>query len=216
MRVLIGYESSGMTREAFRRLGHDAWSCDIQPADDESPHHYQCDIRQVACMGWDLAIFHPSCTYLTCSAEWAYGDGPYHQQVKPGTLVGAARRAARRAAIAEVQWLWSLPIPRVVIENPVGALSSQFRKPSQIIQPHQFGDDASKATCLWVRGCPLLVPTGHVSPRMVNGKPRWANQTDGGQNKLSPSPTRWKERSKTYPGIANAFASQLLQEFQLT
>lgn len=208
MKVLIGYESSGMSRRAFRRLGHDAWSCDLLPADDNSPFHRQCDIREVVGEDWDLAIFHPSCTFLTCSAEWAYGDGPYHMKIKPGTLVGAARRRARDLAVEEVKWLWSLPIPRVVIENPKGALSSRFMKPSQIIQPHEFGDDASKATCLWIRGCPLLVPTSHVAPRFVNGRPRWANQTDGGQNKLSPSKDRWKQRSKTYAGIADAFASQ--------
>jgi len=212
MRVLVGYEFSGRTRSAFRRLGRDAWSCDLLPAEDDSPFHYHCDIRDVVHEAWDLAIFHPPCTYLTCSAEWAYGDGPYHMKLKPGTLVGEARRAAREAAIAEVQWLWSLPIPRVVIENPKGALSSRWMKPSQIIQPYEYGDDASKATCLWIRGCPLLIPTAHVAPRMINGKPRWGNQTDSGQNKLSPAEDRWKARSKTYPGIALAFATQLLAE----
>jgi len=211
-----------MTREAFRRRGHDAWSCDIQPADDNSSYHYQCDIRDVVHMGWDLAIFHPSCTYLTCSAEWAYGDGPYHMNLKIGTLVGKARRQAREAAIAEVKWLWALPIERIVIENPKGALSTRWRKPTQIIQPHEYGDDASKETHIWSRGCSLMTPTLHVAPRIVehpkgSGKlvKRWANQTDSGQNKLTPSQTRWKERSKTYPGIAEALASQLLQDFRL-
>lgn len=216
LRILIGYESSGTSREAFRRLGHDAWSCDLLPADDGSPFHRQCDIREVVGEHWDLAIFHPSCTFLTCSAEWAYADPDfvrypnvgYHQKVKPGTLTGQQRCAARDLAVEEVKWLWSLPIPRVVIENPKGALSSRWMKPSQIIQPHEFGDDASKGTCLWIRGLMPLVPTLRVPPRLVNGKPRWANQTDGGQNKLAPSKDRWKQRSKTYPGIASAFAQQ--------
>jgi hypothetical protein len=99
-------------------------------------------------------------------------------------------------------------IPRTAVENPVGCISTRIRKPDQIIQPWQFGEDASKATCLWLSGLPKLVPTGHVAPRMVNGKPRWANQTDSGQNKLGPSDDRWKLRSATYPGIANAMATQ--------
>ena len=97
MRVLVGHEQFGHMREAFRSRGHDAWSCDLMPTRDNSPYHLQCDVLTVLHLGWDLAIFHPDCTYLTCSAEWAYGDGPYHQKVKPGTLVGAARREAREA-----------------------------------------------------------------------------------------------------------------------
>ena len=215
MMVLVACESSGVVRSAFRALGHEAWSCDLLPADDESPFHYHCDLREVVPLKWDIGIFHPTCTYLTCSAEWAYGDGPYHQKVKAGTLVGAARREARLEAIEFVKFIWALDIPRLCIENPKGALSTKFMKPSQIIQPHYFGDDASKETCLWIRGMPLLVPTLHVPPRIVewpkgSGKmvKRWANQTDSGQNKLTPSDNRWKERSKTYQGIANAMASQ--------
>jgi hypothetical protein len=154
-------------------------------------------------------VAHPPCTYLTCSAEWAYGDGPYHQKVRPKTLVGEARRQARREAIEFVMVLWNAPIKRVAIENPVGVLSrSPLGKPAQVIQPHQFGADASKATCLWLRGLPKLTPIQHVAPRMVNGRPRWANQTDGGQNKLSPGDDRWALRSLTYPGIAEAMAEQ--------
>lgn len=99
-------------------------------------------------------------------------------------------------------------IPRRATENPIGCLSTRIRKPDQIIHPHQFGHDASKATCLWLVGLPLLVPTAQVKPRYVDGKPRWANQTDSGQNRLGPSPDRWKERSKTYQGIADAMAAQ--------
>jgi hypothetical protein len=99
VRVLVGCECSGIVRDAFRRRGHDAWSCDLKPSERPGPH-LQCDVLTVLHMGWDIAIFHPDCTFLTCSAEWAYGDGPYHQKVKPGTLVGAARRVARVQATA--------------------------------------------------------------------------------------------------------------------
>lgn len=207
MRVLLGCESSGVVRRAFRALGHESWSCDFLPADDGSEFHYQCNVREVVGMGWDLAIFFPTCTYLTGSAEWAYGDGPYHQKVKTGTLVGLARRQAREEALDFVKFLWGLPIPKIAIENPVGCLSTRFRKPSQIIHPWMFGDDASKATCLWLKGLPLLAPTLTVEPRIVDGKNRWGNQTDSGQNRLPPTEDRWKIRSQTYPGIAKAMAN---------
>jgi len=98
MAVLIACEFSGIVRDAFRDRGHDAWSCDLLPAADGDPHHLQRDVLGVLGDRWDLAIFHPDCTYLTCSAEWAYGDGPYHQKVKPGTLTGSVRRAASRGS----------------------------------------------------------------------------------------------------------------------
>lgn len=208
MRVLIGYASSGVGREAFRAIGHDAVSCDLLPADDASPNHIQGDIWDVVHGNWDFAIFHPTCTYLTISAAWAFGDGPYHQKVKPGTLTGQARRDARDAALDEVRRLMALPFPWV-IENPIGAISTHIRRPDQIIQPYEFGDDASKATCLWYSpGVPRLHPTKRIPGRMVNGRERWANQTDSGQNRLSPGADRWKTRSKTYPGIALAMAEQ--------
>ena len=209
MRVLIGCEQSGRMREAFRRLGHDAWSCDLQPAGDGSPFHLQCDVLTVLNDGWDLGIFHPDCTYLTCSAEWAYGDGPYHQKLKPQTLVGAARRRAREAAMAFVFQLRDCAIPRKAIENPIGILSSRWRKPDQIVQPYWFGDDASKATAWWLEGgLPLLKPTDPIEPRWINERPRWANQTDSGQNRLSPSDDRARLRAETYPGLAAACALQ--------
>jgi hypothetical protein len=208
MRVLVGCEYSGRVRQAFRNLGHDAWSCDLLESEDDSRFHIQGDVLTLLSGGWDLAIFHPPCTYLTCAAEWAYGDGPYHQKVKPDTLTGAARRAARREAIEFVQQLMDAPIPRIAIENPVGVLSSEIRKPEQVIQPWMFGEDASKATCLWLKNLPPLTATGIVEPRIVGGKKRWGNQTDSGQNKLSPSADRWKLRSTTYQGIAQAMANQ--------
>jgi hypothetical protein len=218
LRVAVLCESSGAVRRTFRERGHLAYSFDLLPADDGSAHHIQGDIRETfGDFGrgyWDVIIAHPPCTYLTSSAEWAYGDGPYHQRVKPGTLVGAARRQARQGAHEFVRWIAALPC-RVgkAIENPRGALSSLWRKPDQTIQPYHFGHDASKATCLWLDGLPKLMPTELVRGRIVRLShtkfaERWANQTDSGQNRLSPSADRWKERSATYAGIASAMADQ--------
>ena len=145
--------------------------------------------------GWDLAIFHPDCTYLTGAAEWAYEDGPYHQNIKPGTLVGAARRAARSEAVEFCRALLAAPIKKIALENPVGHLSRALGTPAQIIQPHFFGDDASKATCLWLKNLPPLRPTAAIAPRIIDGAPRWGDQTDSGQNKLRPSRDRWARRA---------------------
>lgn len=211
MKVLIACEYSGRVRDAFIKLGHDAMSCDLLPTDSPGPH-YQGNVADVIDNGWDLMIAHPPCTYLTCSAEWAYGDGPYHQKVKPGTLVGEERRKARSHAIKFVWWLFHQGIPRICIENPVGVLSSAWREPDQIIQPYEYGDDASKKTCLWLKGLPPLKPTKFYPPRLVpSGKGyafRWGNQTDSGQNKESPSDDRWKVRSVTWQGWADAMAAQ--------
>lgn len=208
-KVLIGYSACGLTRAAFEAQGHEVWTCDLLPARDNDLFHYRGDVWDLLGEHWDFAVLHPMCTYLTCSAAWAYGDGPYHQKVKPGTLVGEARREARREALENFRRLLDLPFP-VAIENPgVSFASKAIRKPSQIIHPHQFGDDASKATGLWLSdGVPLLRGTESVAPRVVGGRPRWANQTDSGQNKLSPSENRWLERSATYPGIAAAMGDQ--------
>jgi hypothetical protein len=168
----------------------------------------QCDVWEALRQPWDAAILHPMCTYLTVSAAWAFKDGPYHQKVKPDTLTGQARRDARDEAIANFKALDSLPFP-TAIENPAPSfISSAHRPPDQTIQPYQFGDDASKRTGLWLRGLPLLKPTKRIAGRIVNGVERWANQTDSGQNCLSPGDDRWLERSKTYPGIAAAMGAQ--------
>ena len=205
---LIGCKESGAVRDAMLSRGIPAVSCDLLPSRSDGGEHLQCDIFEALAMReWRGLIAFPTCTYLTCSAEWAYGDGPYHQRVKPGTLTGQARREARQAAIGFVLRLWNCGLERVAIENPVGVLSAHMGKP-QTVQPYQFGDDASKRTCLWLRGLPRLRPTGFVEPRMVNGKPRWGNQTDSGQNKLSPGPDRTRDRSETFPGIAAAMAQQ--------
>lgn len=206
MRVLVACEFSGTVRDAFAARGHDAWSCDLLDT-EKSGQHFKCDVRDVLGLGWDLMIAHPPCTYLTCSAEWAYSDGPYHQKVKPGTLTGSRRRLARIEAVGFVSTLWESGIPKIAIENPVGVLSRYFGKP-QVIQPYQFGEDASKATCLWLKNLEPLIQTKYIPPRYVAGKARWSNQTDSGQNRLSPSADRWKERSRTYQGIADAMSQQ--------
>ena len=200
MRVLVACESSGTVREAFRRLGHDAWSCDLLPADDGSQHHIQGDCRPVITDEgpWDLVIAHPPCTYLAASGlHWNHRVQGRKQRTEEAIelfldIVNACRNGAAR---------WC-------IENSIGCMSKVWAKPDQIIQPWMFGDDASKATCLWLCGLPMLTPTQEVQPRMVNGKPRWGNQTDSGQNRLPPSKDRWKIRSKTFQGIADAMAAQ--------
>ena len=216
-KVLIGYSACPLTRAAFEAQGHEVWTCDLLPARDGSSKHLQGDIWQVALnQAWDFAVLHPMCTYLTLSAAWAYSDGPYHQKVKPETLVGEARREARREAIENVRRLRALPFP-VAIENPAPSfLNKAIGKPSQVIQPYEFGDDASKSTGLWLsEGVPLLIadPAQRIKGRIVtmpSGKKveRWSNQTDSGQNRLSPGANRWLERSATYPGIAAAMGYQ--------
>ena len=194
MRVLVACEYSGTVRDAFIRAGHDAMSCDLLPSDSAGPH-YQGDVRDILHNGWDLMIAHPPCQYLSASGmHW--------------TKRGLRDPQLTEDALDFVQLLMEAPIPRIAIENPVGAISSRLRRPDQIIQPWQYGHDASKTTCLWLIGLPKLEPTKLVEPRMVNGRPRWGNQTSGGHNKLGPSADRWKIRSATYAGIAEAMASQ--------
>lgn len=152
---------------------------------------------------------------MTYSAEWAFKEPDferypgvgYHQQVNAGTLVGSMRKKAREQAVEFVKKIWNANTPHICIENPRGELSQRLG-PYQVIQPYMFGEDASKATCLWLKGLPELKPTRQVAPRIVNGKPRWGNQTDSGQSKLTPSADRWKIRSLTYQGIADAIGQQ--------
>jgi hypothetical protein len=190
MKILIACEYSGTVRDAFIRQGHQALSCDLLPTDVPGPH-YQGPVEDVLNDGWDLMIAHPPCTHLAVS----------------GARHFAAKRADGRqqAALAFVQMLMDAPIERWCIENPVSIISSQIRKPDQIIQPWQFGHGESKKTCLWLKGLPKLTPT------VVLDLPEsgvWANQTPSGQNKLGPSSDRWKIRSATYKGIAEAMALQ--------
>ena len=182
MRVLVGCEYSGKVRQAFRNLGHDAWSCDLLPSDDNSKYHIQNDVIPLLNDGWDLAIFHPPCTHLAVS-------GARHFAAKKASGV-------QQAALDFVKVLLSAPIDKIALENPVSIISSRIRKPDQIIQPWQFGHGETKATCLWLKNLPLLNPTNIVSGR------------ENRIHKMPPSADRWKKRSETYKGIADAMASQ--------
>jgi len=194
MKVLVACEYSGTVRDAFTAKGHEAVSCDLLPTDKPGPH-YQGDVQDIIKDGWDLMIAHPPCTYLSVSGmHW--------------TSRGLRDPQLTEDALSFVRLLLGAPIKRIALENPVSVISSRIRKPDQIINPWQFGHDASKKTCLWLKELPLLKPTQIVEPRMVNGKARWGNQTNSGQNRLGPSEDRWKIRSETYVGIANAMAEQ--------
>lgn len=194
MKVLVACEYSGTVRDAFIAKGHEAVSCDLLPTDKPGPH-YQGDVQDIIKDGWDLMIAHPPCTYLSVSGmHW--------------TSRGLRDPQLTEDALGFVRLLLGAPIKRIALENPVSVISSRIRKPDQIINPWQFGHDASKKTCLWLKELPLLKPTQIVEPRMVNGKARWGNQTNSGQNRLGPSEDRWKIRSETYVGIANAMAEQ--------
>lgn len=193
MRALIACEESQAVCKAFRARGVEAWSCDLLPCSGGHPEwHIQGDVLEILNQPWDMVLAFPPCTHLAVS--------------------GAAWFAAKRADGRQQQGVDFFMaftrldhVPRVAIENPVGIMSSLWRKPDQIIQPWQFGDDASKATCLWLKGLPLLAPT-NILP---GGRDvRRANQTPSGQNKLGPSPDRARLRSQTYPGIAAAMAEQ--------
>ena len=179
MKVLIACEFSAIVREAFKREGHDAWSCDLLPTEIPG-NHIQCDMRELSYSKWDLLIAFPDCTHLASSgARWF----KFKQQ-------------EQTEAIAFVKWIAELPCPRIAIENPIGVLSTKWRKPDQIIQPWQFGHGEVKATCLWLKNLPLLLPTNVVTGR----EPR--------VHKEPPSSDRWKNRSRTLPGIAEAMADQ--------
>ncbi len=180
MRVLVACEFSGVVRDAFLQLGHDAWSCDLLPSERPGPH-YLCDVRDViASSQWDMMIAHPPCTHLAVSgARWF----KYKQQ-------------QQAEALDFVRFLLGAPIERIALENPVSIISSHIRKPDQIIQPWQFGHGETKATCLWLKGLPLLQPT-HI----VDGR-------DPRIHRMAPRADRWRERSRTYTGIARAMADQ--------
>ena len=179
MRVLVACEYSGVVRDAFLRRGHDAMSCDLLPTDAQGPH-YQGDVRDILGDGWDLMIAHPPCTHLCVSgARWF-----------------ASKVKEQADALAFVACLLDAPIPRICVENPVSVISTRIRKPDQTIQPWQFGHGETKATCLWLVGLPRLRPTEIVTGR------------DDRIHRLPPTPDRWKIRSQTYAGIAEAMASQ--------
>ena len=189
MKVLVACEYSGRVREAFRKLGHDAWSCDLLPADDNSPYHIQGDVLEILNDGWDLMIAHPPCTHLAVSgARW------FKDKVKE-----------QKEALDFVKKLLDAPISKIALENPISVISSKIRKPDQIIQPWQFGHGETKATCLWLKNLPKLVPTKIVDGREQN---IWRKK---GVPKGMPL---WKWRSLTYQGIADAMAEQWSKSIQ--
>jgi len=179
MRVLVACEYSGTVRDAFLAAGHDAMSCDLLPTDAPGPH-YQGDVRDILQDGWDLMVAHPPCTHLAVSgARWF-----------------KYKRVEQAEALGFVRLLLGAPIERIALENPVSVISSKIRKPDQVIQPWQFGHGETKATCLWLKNLPKLVPTDIVEGREAR------------VHKMPPSPDRWKLRSITYKGIAQAMAGQ--------
>lgn len=181
MRVLVACEFSGVVRDAFAAKGHDAWSCDLLPS-ERPGQHIQGDVRDALALGWDLMLAFPPCTHLAVSGARWFKDKQV-EQYKAIEFV--------RMLLDQQPW-----IGRVAIENPVGVLSTRLRRPDQIIQPWQFGHGETKATCLWLRGLPLLRPTQIVPGRRAR------------VHRMAPGPNRWKERSRTLPGIAEAMAGQ--------
>jgi hypothetical protein len=211
-KILIGCEESQAVTIEFRKLGFEAYSCDLLPCSGGHPEwHIQMDIFEVIKGGcfivakdfsfqdeviiynWDMMIAFPTCTYLTVSANKWYKDQP---QRKSGTLVGSERRWARKLAIDFFMGLYNCEIPLIALENPIGVMSSEFRKPDQVLQPWMFGHGETKATCLWLKGLPKLIPTDIVSGREQR------------LHLLPPSKDRAMLRSKTFPGIAKAMAEQ--------
>jgi site-specific DNA-cytosine methylase len=189
MRVLIGCEYSGVVRDAFIRAGHDAMSCDLLPTESPGPH-YQGDIRDVLDYPWELAIFHPPCTHLSVS-----GARHFAEKKMDGR---------QQSAVSFFMKLAKADIPMIAIENPVSIMSSLWRKPDQIIQPWMFGHPESKATCLWLEGLPVLEETSNVYEEMMKLPVNERNRI----HHMPPSKDRWKLRSTTYSGIADAMAEQ--------
>lgn len=188
MRVLIACEYSGAVRDAFTKGGHDAMSCDLLPA--ETPgQHYQGDVRDVLDYPWDLMIAHPPCTHLSVSGARHFAE--------------KRMDGRQQSAVSFFMALARAPIPKIAIENPVCIMSSMWRKPDQVIQPWQFGHGETKATCLWLKGLPLLRPTDVVEGR------------ENRIHRMPPSADRWKERSRTFQGIAEAMAEQWGREAAL-
>lgn len=204
MRVLVACEFSGVVRRAFRGLGHDAWSCDLLEAEDGDEHHIQGDVREHFGQNWDLMIAHPPCTDLAVSgARW------FKEKIADG-------RQARGAAF--FMDMINAPIPRIAVENPIGVMSRLYRKPDQVVQPFWFGDSVQKATCWWLKNLPKLVPTNMVDRGLIYVDPR-GNKHGGAHTlraKRAYSPLmllprneeRWKIRSRTFEGMAQAMALQ--------
>ncbi len=179
-KILIACEFSGRVRDAFNALGHDAYSCDLLDSETEGKH-YKGDVRDIITHHkWDLLIAHPPCTHLAVSGARWFKD----------------KQKEQKQALEFVMFLMNQDIDQIAIENPISIISSKIRKPDQIIQPWQFGHGEVKATCLWLKGLPKLIPTNIVAGREAT------------VHKMSPSPDRWKNRSRTYQGIADAMANQ--------
>ncbi|CAB5195014.1 hypothetical protein UFOVP167_43 [uncultured Caudovirales phage] len=179
MKVLIACEYSGIVREAFKEKGHDAWSCDMLPTEIPGKHH-QGNVIEIINDGWDLMIAHPPCTHLAVSgARWF-----------------TEKKLEQADALLFVRMLLDATIDKIALENPISIISTKVRKPDQIIQPWQFGHGETKATCLWLKNLPNLTPTNIVEGREAR------------IHKMPPSPDRWKERSRTFKGIADAMAEQ--------
>lgn len=196
MRVLVACEFSGAVRSCFRSLGHDAWSCDLEPAEDYDSHHLQVDVREVLADRWDLMVAHPPCTHLSVS-------GARYWRAKQAT-------GQQQQAIALFADITRAPIERIAVENPVSIISTLWRKPDQIIHPWQFGHRASKPTCLWLKNLPPLKPTRVVDKgrfyTKANGRhlARWSHLKSGTKD----GPERARVASRTFPGIAFAMATQ--------
>jgi len=182
VKILVACEYSGRVRDSFRARGHDAISCDLLPSEAPGPH-YQGDVRDLLVdQKFDLMICHPPCTHLAVS-----GARHFARKVASGE---------QQEALAFVQMLLDAPVPRIALENPVSIISSRIRKPDQIIQPWMFGHGETKATCLWLKGLPNLTPTNIVDGREAK------------VHRMPPGPNRWKDRSRTYQGVADAMAAQ--------
>jgi hypothetical protein len=192
MRVIVGCEYSGRVRQAFRDRGHDAWSCDLLPSEDDSPFHIQGDLLAVIDGGWDLGIFHPPCTDLAVS-----GARHFAAKIADGRQQKSLEFVAR---------LMGCKIPKWALENPISIISSHFRKPDQVIQPWQFGHGEVKATCLWLHNLPPLIPT-HCEGGDLFTLPA-PPEREQRVWKMPPGPNRWKEHSRTYQGVADQMAAQ--------
>lgn len=180
MKVLVACEFSGIESRAFRRAGCEAWSCDVLPTEGAKRWHLQCDVREVLDRGWDLMVAHPPCTHLAVSgARWF-----------------KEKRREQEDALAFVRTLLDASIPRIALENPISIISSRIRRPDQIVQPAEFGHPETKATCLWLKNLPGLVPTDPVFP------------LEHRIHRMPPGPDRWRERSRSFTGIAQAMAAQ--------
>lgn len=195
MRVLVACEFSGVVRRAFRALGHEAWSCDLLPSEDESPFHVVGDVMRIrdgmsGVGGWDLLIAHPPCTDLAVS-----GARHFAAKIADGR---------QERALDFVRHLMRTSVPRLAIENPISVISSKIRKPDQIVHPWMFGHPESKATCLWLQGLPKLTETHNVHAEMMTLTVPERNRV----HHMPPGPNRWRERSRTFEGIAAAMAAQ--------